>query len=58
MRCKMNLVERGIYTLESINKNSNIIALDRLEIYRYAWNDTIYPSREIFEYPVEVFEGG
>ena len=31
MRCKMNLVERGIYTLESINKNSHIIALDRLK---------------------------
>ena len=58
MRCKMNLLERGIYTLESVNKNSHIIALDRLEIYRYTWNDTIYPSREIFEYPVEVSEDG
>nr|AOE07344.1 hypothetical protein [uncultured bacterium] len=52
MRCKINLVEGGIYILEYINKNSHIIALDRLEIYRYTWNDTIYPSREIFEYLV------
>ena len=55
---KISLVEGGIYILESINKNSHIIALDRLEIYRYTWNDTIYPSREIFEYPVEVSEDG
>ena len=55
---KINLVERGIYTIESIKKNSHIMALDRLEIYSYTWNDTIYPSIEIFEYPLEVSEGG
>ena len=42
---KISLVEGGIYILESINKNSHIIALDGLEIYRYTCNDTIYPSR-------------
>ena len=34
------------------------MALDRLEIYRYKWNDTIYLSRKFFEYPVEVSEDG
>ena len=34
------------------------MALDRLEIYSYTWNDTIYPSIEIFEYPLEVSEDG
>ena len=53
----MNLVKRGNYTLES-TKNSHIMALDRLETYRHTWNDTIYPSRQIFEYPVEVSEDG
>ena len=58
MRCRMNLVERGIFILESINKNSHIIALDRFEIYRHTWNETIYPSREIFECSGEVSEDG
>lgn len=56
MRCRMNLVKRGNYTLKSTNKNSHIIALDRLETYRHTWNDTIYPSRQIYECPVEVSE--
>ena len=54
MRFRMNLVKRGNYTLESINKNSHIIALDRLETYRHTLIDTIHPSRQIFEYPLEV----